>query len=163
MKSASVYFYVQRNSTFARAYTPIVFDLAVVNEGNAMDLNSGKFIAPLTGKYFFSFTGSAKFPSPSSLPSSVQLGIFLRLNGVKFGSGWVEESNSVSNQSSPITLQSTLNLKSGDQVWVQIDHKSPEAYLYDDDYHHTHFTGFMMEEEIFASVGQNDAQNDTQN
>jgi hypothetical protein len=125
--------------------------LAVVNEGNAMDLTSGKFTAPRPGIYFFSFTGLAEFgPSSSSL---VFLSVSLYLNGDQIGLGKVEESNTVYVQSSPLTLQSTLNLKSDDQVWVEISGQSPGARLYDDStYHYTHFTGFMLQEEIVASL-----------
>jgi hypothetical protein len=59
VKSAPVHFYDQRNSSFFKEKTPIPFDLAVVNEGNAMDLASGKFTAPRPGIYFFSFAGLA--------------------------------------------------------------------------------------------------------
>ena len=75
------------------------------------------------------------------------------MNGDRIGMGDVQESNNVANQLSPLTLQSTLNLKKGDQVWVEIDWQSTGAYLFDDGTHHrTHFTGFMLEEEIVASL-----------
>ena len=106
VKSTPVHFYVQRNSAFT-GVTPIPFDLARVNEGNAMNLTSGKFTAPRTGIYFFSFTGNADFPASSS---KVYLGVQLYLNGGRIGLGYVEESNTVANQNSPLTLQSTLNL-----------------------------------------------------
>jgi hypothetical protein len=79
------------------------------------------------------------------------------LNGGKIGSGWVDEANTVANQVSPLTLQSTLNLKKGDQVWVEIYAMTTAystqvlVYLYDDTNHFTHFTGFMLEEDIVAS------------
>ena len=149
MKSAPVYFYVQRKSSFDRFGTPIPFDLVRVNEGNAMDSTSGKFTAPRTGIYFFSFTGLARFPAP--LPN-LYLGIGLRLNGVPIGLGFVGEGNIVADQESPLTFQSTLNLKSGDQVWVVIDYFSSGAYLYDTGDGYTHFTGFMLEEEIVVSL-----------
>ncbi len=139
-----VHFYVQRNSPFSTYGTPIKFDLARVNEGNAMNLTSGIFTAPATGIYFFSFTGVAKFPASSSL---VYLGVYLYLNGDRIGTGYVSESNTVANQRSPLTLQSTLNLNSNDQLWVEI-----LANLYDNSDHFTHFTGFMLEEEIVASL-----------
>ena len=131
--------------------TPIPFDLARVNEGNAMNLTSGKFTAPRPGIYFFSFTGLAEFPDSSS-PSRVDLGVGLYLNGGKIGVGLVEETNTDAGQKSPLTLQSTLNLKSGDQVWLTIDYIDYLTNLFDNGYHYNHFTGFMLEEEIVASL-----------
>ncbi len=114
-----------------------------------MDLTSGIFTAPRPGIYFFSFTGMAEFPTSSSRVN-LQVGLFL--NGGRIGLGKAEESNNVAGQLSPLTLQSTLNLKKGDQVWLEIDWGSTGAYLYDDSDHLTHFTGFMLEEDIVASL-----------
>jgi hypothetical protein len=122
--------------------------LAVVNEGNAMNLTSGIFTAPRPGIYFFSFTGTANFPASSSF---VRLGVSLYLNGDRIGTGWVEESNTFANQNNQVTLQSTLNLKKDDQVWVAIYYQTG-ANLLDNSDHFTHFTGFMLEEEIVASL-----------
>ncbi len=72
--------------------------------------------------------------------------------GLPIGRGYVQEENTVAGQWSPLTLQSTLNLKSDDQVWVAIYVQSTEAYLIDNSFHFTHFTGFMLEEEIVASL-----------
>ncbi|XP_046459405.1 uncharacterized protein LOC124205886 isoform X2 [Daphnia pulex] len=148
VKSAPVHFYVQRNSSFNSIAT-IPFDLARVNLGNAMNLASGIFTAPRSGRYFFSFTGVVNFPATSS-HSWLAVGLFFT-NGL-IGQGRVDGANTVNNQFSPLTLQSTLNLKQGDQVWVHLDSKTSGMILYDDNYHFTHFTGFMLEEEILASL-----------
>jgi hypothetical protein len=69
--------------------------------------------------------------------------------------GRVDEGNTVVDQLSPISFQSTLNLKKNDQVWIQINHccSAAQHYLYDNDnFHNTHFMGFMLEEEIVASL-----------
>jgi hypothetical protein len=144
VKSAPVHFYVQRSSNFNTMSTPIPYDLARVNEGNAMNLTSGVFTAPQTGIYFFSFTGLAYFYSAKVL------GVGLYVNGVYFASNFVEKNNSNGHQKNVLTLQSTLSLKLGDKVWVSIDRLSSETgvYLYDTNDHFTHFTGFMLEEDI---------------
>ncbi len=150
VKSTPVHFYVQRNSPFGTRDTPVPFDLALVNEGNAMDLTSGKFTAPRTGTYFFSFTGVAVLESSSF----AAFWSYLYLNGNLIGSSNVYESTAPVHQYSPLTSQSTLNLKKGDQLWVTIDYSDSDSdsYLFDDIWHRTHFTGFMLEEEIVASL-----------
>ena len=149
VKSAPVHFYVQRNSSFSEKGTPIPFDLMLLNEGNAMNLSSGIFTAPRTGIYFFSFTGLAEFPTSSS-SSYLRIGLYLNRN--KIESGVIEEGNTLNGQNEQVTLQSTLNLKKGDQIWVEIDYSHTAVYLIENSDHHTHFTGFMLEEEIVASL-----------
>jgi hypothetical protein len=119
--------------------------VAVVNEGNAMDLTSGKFTAPRPGIYFFSFTGEAYLSSIADFWS------YLYLNGNRIGASRVSQNNGPVNQLNPLTVQSTLNLKTGDQLWVTIEYTG-DSYLLDNSNHYTHFTGFMLEEEIVTSL-----------
>jgi hypothetical protein len=90
----------------------------------------------------------ARFPASSS---EVEFGVNLYLNGNYIGTGFVREDNT-RGQNSPLTLQSTLNLKSGDQIWVEISEYSTGGFLYDVSPHYTHFTGFMLEEDIVTSL-----------
>ncbi|XP_046646354.1 uncharacterized protein LOC124336548 [Daphnia pulicaria] len=148
VKSAPVHFYVQRNDSFSTIGSAIPFNLALVNEGNAMDLASGIFTAPRPGIYFFSFAGRGRLLSSSY--SWFDSNFYL--NGNLIGRSGISEGNTPIDQYNPLTLQSTLKLKKGDQLWVTIDYLGSSSYLFDDSSHFTHFTGFMLEEEIAASI-----------
>ncbi len=153
IKSAPVYFYVQRNAHyethwFTSTGTPITYSLTRVNEGNAMDLYRGKFRAPRPGIYFFSFTALSRLPSSSH---KVNFSVSLYLNYDRIGIAFVEEYYTQDGQNEQVTIQSTLKLKTGDQVWAQISSMSYGVKLTDYDGQYTHFTGFMLEEEIVAS------------
>ncbi len=156
VKSAPVYFYVQRNSPFYAFKDAIPFDFARVNIGDAMRIQTGIFTATRSGTYFFSFTGLAAFPESKS-PEKMQLGIGIYLSGNHVGSALAEESNTFDKQKCPLSLQSTLKLVTNEDIWLQIDVKStPEVFLFDDassgqDDHWTYFTGWMLEEEILES------------
>ena len=84
--------------------------------------------------------------------SASGLGVALYLNGGLIGTSENEEANTFANQNNQVTLQSTLNLKKDDQVWITIYYQSTRANLFDSSDHSTHFTGFMLEEEIVASL-----------
>jgi hypothetical protein len=145
VKSVQVNFHAMRNSLFSTEFKPIPFDLVQLNEGNAMKLASGIFTAPRPGTYFFSFAAVARL-SDSAFHS------YLNLNGNRIGSSFVLEESGPVSQYNPLTLQSTLNLKTGDQLWLTIVYSGKSSYLHDNEYHHTHFTGFMLDEEIVASL-----------
>jgi hypothetical protein len=149
VKSSPVYFYVQKSSSFNLTNTPIPFEVEVLNTAGAMNLPSGKFTAPVTGKYFFSFTGHGQFQNSATI---LWFRITLHLNGNLIGSAEVGEANTSSTQKFPLSLQSTLALQAGDQVWVQISDQSSGVYLFDDNRHFTHFTGWILEQDNFPSL-----------
>lgn len=143
MKSAPTYFYVQKNTEFSTMNTPIPYEIEVVNTGGAMDKSTGIFTAPRDGTYFFSFTGVAIFP-----PTSSKLGVSLFLNGNAVGLSFVRDGNPPEDHIVPVTLQSTLKLKAEDKIWVQIKYLSKGVELFDDSDNQTHFTGFILQEDI---------------
>ncbi len=80
-----VYFYVQRGTNFNLTNTPIQFELVVNNVGNAMNVDTGIFTAPVTGTYFFSVSGMVDFPFTDSATTRREIGLALYSNGIDFG------------------------------------------------------------------------------
>ena len=136
VKSSPVYFYVQRSATFNTTNTPISFDLELLNVGGAMNLTSGKFTAPRDGIYSFSFNGLAWFPASST---TVFLRVYMYLNGIGIARGYADEVGTAA-QYETFSWQSTLNLKAGDQIWIEINSMATGAYL--NGYCYTHFSGY---------------------
>ena len=114
-----------------------------------MNLQTGKFTAPRPGIYFFSFKGLAQFPASTS---RLYLQVAIYLNGGLIEVSDNDEANKDSLQNEPLAIQLTLNLKKDDQVWMEIIQISSGAFLYDNSNHLTHFTGFMLDEEVVASL-----------
>lgn len=113
-----------------------------------MNLSTGIFTAPVTGVYFFSFTGLAGFSSTSEAKG---LKIAFYFNDNYLSTAEVGEANTPSHSSS-LTMQSTLSMQKGDQISLKIWSISPGVRLWDSDYHHGHFTGFLLHEEMSVSL-----------
>jgi hypothetical protein len=115
-----------------------------------LDLQTGIFTAARSGTYFFSVSGLANIPASSS---GMNFWIGLYLNGNRIGTSYSVEISTAS-QLKPYSLQSTLNLEAGDQVWVQIWRTGDPTgvYLYDDINHYTHFNGWLLQENISNSL-----------
>ena len=151
VKSTPTHFYVQKESNFSTKGTPIPFEIEKLNIGGAMNLSSGIFTAPRPGTYFFSFIGAAWF-SPSSTYLA-PLGVGLFLNGDQVGLGYVQEQNTATSyQWHPFSVQSTLHLKAGDEISLQITLSDAKSLLNDSGNHHNHFTGWLVKEDIAHSL-----------
>jgi hypothetical protein len=114
--------------------------------GGAMNFTSGKFTAPVTGKYFFSFTGLIQF-SGSSTEQYCRL--YMYKNGDLTSQGFSDEI-SAAGQFETLSLQSTLNLNKGDQIWLDINYLSPGTSLFGGSFNQ--FNGFLLEEDISQFV-----------
>lgn len=146
LKSAPIYFYVTKSPfPFNTTDTPIPFEVALLNEGNALDLTTGIFTSPRTGIYYFSFTAHSNF---KIAPTTSHLQLSLYLNGNLVGSGWHGVVGGMGDHITQRGFHATLHLNAGDKVWVGIESRSQGIYLFDDDRHLTHFTGWLLEEEI---------------
>jgi hypothetical protein len=147
VQSVPTYFFVTKDSSsFNSLHIPIPFSTAKLNIGGALNLSSGKFTAPRTGTYFFSFIGMIGFPTTSSSVPAFTLGIYS--NGIGIAWGWTDEANTVVTQEVPLVLQSTVNLQAGDQVWLQITSISTGVILYQV----PAFTGWLLQENLSRSL-----------
>ena len=108
-----------------------------------MDATSGIFTAPRDGIYSFHFSGVAYYPQ-SERRSDVVLSLFL--NGYAVGSSDTDIGPSTHLSYHTHSLHSTLELKTGDQVWLSIGVLPTGGFLFDNTSHYTHFTGHLLQE-----------------
>lgn len=143
VKSSPVHFYVQRRSPFylegkGRFSATLPFEITRSNQGSGMDARTGVFTAPKPGTYVFNF-GAIK------QDKAQHVDIFLRLNDVeRVASVYGSEHKGYFT----LSLQSILNLKKNDRVYLIIQSASGGG-IYDDDDMTTHFTGFLLDEQLF--------------
>ena len=107
VKTKSVHFYVQKRSSFNRAYSVIPFEHARLNIGDSFDLASGTFTAPVSGIYHFDFYAQKDIDSP-------QLSIFLQVNGESVARTYVGSGPTRTYE--PAFLTASLRLRVNDKV-----------------------------------------------
>jgi len=124
---------VQRSQLFSDQNSIIPFEIEKLNEGKAMNLESGVFTATKSGIYHFSFV-AAKYCR------STKLAIYLRKNeqmiGQAMATNWMD--------TFILSLTSTLKLKEGDTI----DLFMTTGIIEDAEYQYTHFTGWIIEEDL---------------
>jgi len=136
LKTKSVHFYVQRNSSFDNPKSIIPFELARLNEGDAFSLPSGIFTAPVNGIYHFQF-------SAVKAPPYNYLDIFLQVNGENIALAYTIQSSS--GTSTVISLSSSLRLAVSDRVNL---FNFNNGGFHDNTDHFTHFSGWLVEEDL---------------
>jgi len=115
----------------------IRYNVARLNNGDAMNLGTGVFTAPVAGTYFFSFAASKHGMSYNFL------GAHLRLNGVVVASGF----SGALFYPSMLSIHSTLKLKVGHRIdmfkFAGELHSDQISYI-----HTCHFSGLLLEEDL---------------
>ncbi len=140
VKTTNVHFYVQRKSSFTIPNAVIPFESEVLNVGNGMDRTTGVFTAPLTGTYYFQFSGI----------TNNNLEILLQVNGQNIALSAIDLSftNGASFYTG-VTLTASVQLKANDRVNL---YNNGEGELYQPgdgvDVPNTHFTGWLVDEDL---------------
>jgi hypothetical protein len=141
VKSLPTYFYVQKTGPFSTFGVAIPFDLERLNIGGAMNIKTGKFSAPRKGVYFFTFSGVSVI---NSAPGLVNVG--LMVNGVQIGRAHCD--SRAGNEWETLTLQSTIELKAGDSVWLQIVALQASYLQNSSEGRFTQFSGWLLQEDL---------------
>ena len=139
VKTNTVHFYVHRNKPLRDAVGLIPFELMPVNEGDAFNMSSRSFIVPVPGIYHF-YMSAVKYRL-----SGNHLQIRLQVNGK--GTGISAENGQGGSAGDVVSLSASLRLAAGDRVNLYL----VNGGLYDDHAQYTHFTGWLVEEELGRS------------
>lgn len=137
VKTRSVHFYVQRNTSITKEGI-LRFQLARLNVGKAMDLSTGIFTVPVNGIYHFEFSGVRD--------AFVESAIYLQVNGKRDASSYSQVKTGIIGNYGFLTgvLNASLRLKKGDKVNIFKN----EVRLFDNEFFYTHFTGWLVEEDL---------------
>ena len=140
IKTESIHFYVQRNTSFSTTNAVLPFELSRLNEGRAMDLVSGIFTAPVPGIYHFQL-------SAVKATAKNVLSIALQVNGVAVGVAFTQQPDKDYNNA--VSLSASLRLNASDKVnlYTQNGQITDVANPLIGD-HKTHFTGWLVEEDL---------------
>jgi len=135
VKTNTIHFYVQKDSSFGFGGQSgvIPFELARLNVGNAFNLALGTFTAPVPGIYHFHF-------SAVKSDSLTYLDIWLQVNGANVGIAWAAQYATYD----VVSLSASFRLGKGDRVNLYNGY----GLLYDNIAHCSHFTGWLVEEEL---------------
>jgi hypothetical protein len=154
VKSKPVYFHVQRLfSVFNQSKTPIPFDTERINVGGAMNTSSGIFTAPVTGKYFFSYTGTVLFPKAMY---RINFNVGLMKNGNDpyrnvIAAAHADSISTTDVQFETFAMVATQHLVKGDRIWVEVyPLLEPGVIMFFS--WATQFNGFLLEEDISQSI-----------
>jgi len=114
----------------------MTFEMERLNVGGGMNFKSGIFTVPVSGTYHFEFSGLKS-------DDNVSLAVSLEVNGKNVHYAFI--GNSTKPIFMPISLSSSLHLKVGDKVNL---FKGGNGHLRDNQNYFTHFSGWLVEEDL---------------
>ena len=135
VKTKSIHFYVQKTASFSAKNAVVPFEVERLNVGGAFNLTTGFFTAPVPGTYHFEFSGI------KDTSSKIGFYISIQLNGRDIG---FAVASNLEHQTGSLTA--SFKMKVGDKVNLYKTHNN--GVLYDDPNHYTHFTGWLVEEDL---------------
>ena len=117
-----------------------------------MGLNTGRFTAPVNGTYYFTFSGVK-----NRTPSADMRILLVHQSKGNSGERVVDEvgialtgegADLRGSAKRSLSMSSTLRMEKGDVVYLR--HLGPDPILFDQpELRMTHFTGWLIEEELF--------------
>lgn len=142
IKVSQIYFEVQRN-TQTSGWGVLKYESEVVNLGGGMSPATGIFTAPRNGIYFFAFSGysTASIAGENSMDVDLMVGGNIHLRATFHPSFDGQHGDSAS-------LQSIVQLKQGDQVFMNIANIYASTLFDNSPFHYTHFSGGLLHEDV---------------
>ena len=145
VKTNTVHFYAKRKIPLPDAVGLIPFESVPLNEGDAFNMSSRSFIVPVPGIYHFHFS-AVKYPFGNN---SQHLRIRLQVNDMNTGTcAENSQGGGAGDGGAVVSLSASLRLAEGDKVNLYI----VKGGLYDDGHSYTHFTGWLVEEELMYTT-----------
>ncbi|XP_019643099.1 PREDICTED: complement C1q tumor necrosis factor-related protein 3-like [Branchiostoma belcheri] len=115
---------------------PVVYDIVHTNIKKAYDVRTGKFVAPIGGLYFFSFT---------AMKGNDRSGCLLSLMRDTFqatGEHIVSVYNGPRGDYTSTCNSAVLTLEPGDEIWVRL---GTGSQLFSDENNYVTFSGFLIQ------------------
>ena len=135
VKTSPVYFHAQKTKSHTTVNTIVPFEILRLNVGNAMS-TSGIFVAPKSGKYFFTYSGICEH---NNVNARVELQVKSdTVDWTRVGQGWGHGT------AQTFSLQATLELAQGNQIRLML----LEGEIRDHSSHFTNFVGHLLLEDI---------------
>ena len=135
LQPAKPAFNVYRNAGDVASVAVIVWDQVTVNIGSCYNNSDGKFTAPVSGTYFFSW-----FASKSASAGGTDFGMRLYVNGTGSTNIWSYQNGYNTNEYGEQGMSGMVALSTGDYVQIYCQH----GEMFGSGNSHNNFSGFLI-------------------